>query len=343
MEFIGHREGITLYENDGRAIESWVEVRFHPVTGEISRIINVPLRKLILPDLKKMAEETKANCPFCPTQIGEKTPRFGASILEGGILRRGRAVLIPNRFPYDRYCALIILSDSHYIPLDLLEETSISDGFLIAREFLTHIVKADDSVQAFSLNWNYAPHSGSSILHPHIQLSAGAFATNRARRLMNSSHEAMLNGRDIMAEWIHAEREAGQRWCGEVGPWHISMAFAPRGRFFEINLLHGLKGRFILLEDEDIIALARGIALSFRFIKDMGFSSMNLSLFSPLREAGVFHPMVSISPRACVEPYQISDISFQMLIDEFFSMFLPEEVSERFRKTWERLSTPTER
>ena len=333
MKFEGYREKLVLYDTTGEPINSWVEVRFHPMTGEVSRIIHVPFRRLSLPDLKKMAEETRGSCPFCPPHLGQKTPRFHDSLLKEGVLKRGKCVLIPNRFPYDRYCALIILSDAHYVPLDAWDEETIAEGFLIAQEFLVRLMAYDDSVRAFSLNWNYAPHSGSSILHPHIQLSAGAYATNRARRLLDSSYEAMLKGKDIMAEWIQAEQAVGERWGEQIGPWHFIVAFAPRGRFFEVNLIHDSAGCFASLEAGDLSALARGIVQALRFVSVMGFASMNLSLFSPLRESDAFHPMVSISPRACMGPYQMSDISFQMLIDEFFALFLPEDVADRFRNT----------
>ena len=211
----------------------------------------------------------------------------------------------------------------------------VTDGLLLAQDFLARLMAYDVTVHAFSLNWNYAPHSGSSILHPHIQLSAGSFATNRARRLLNASYRAMLQGRDLMAQWIHLEREAGDRWCGQVGSWHLIMAFAPRGRFFELNLIHEGIGSFGSLSPKDLSDLAQGVVRIFRFISSMGLASMNLSLFSPLRDEGSFHPMVSISPRACVGPYQMSDISFQMLIDEFFALFVPEELAKQFREGWE--------
>jgi len=120
------------------------------------------------------------------------------------------------------------------------------------------------------------------------------------------------------------------------GPWHVLFAFAPRGRFFEILLVHDERGKFSGLPAEHLRELSDEIARFLKFVPYTGFSSMNLSLFSPLRESDIFHPMSSISPRACVGPYQMSDISFQMLIDEFFSLFLPEEMAARFQDDWER-------
>ncbi len=336
MRFERYRESLTLYEPSGKPIETWAEVRVHPITGELTRVIQVPLRKFSLPDLQKMAEETEATCPFCPPRLEQVTPRFDRTLLEKGWLRRGQAVLIPNRFPYDRYCALIILSDQHYVPLDSWDDGTVTDGLLLAQAFLNRVMVHDPAVRAFSLNWNFAPHSGSSILHPHIQLSAGSFATNRARRMLAASYQGWLQGEDLIARWLHAERETGERWCAQIGPWHLIMAFAPRGRFFELNLIHESAGPFVSLSPEDVADLARGITKVFRFISSMGLSSMNLALFSPLRGEGSFHSLVSISPRACVGPYQMSDISFQMLIDEFFVLFLPEELAKRFRDGWEK-------
>jgi len=317
MELTSYKEEIVLYDAGGTPINTWVEVRIDPLTGDVSRVINVPLRDWSLPDLEKMARETRENCPFCPEHLGEKTPRFDGGILPEGILRRGKAVLIPNRFPYDRYCALIILSESHFVPLDAWEAREVFDGLMIAQTFLNRVLERDDAVNAFSLNWNYA-----------------AFANNRGRRLMEISYSERLKGRDPVEELLAEERSRGQRWCGMVGPWCILFAFAPRGRFFELQLIHESVGCFPELAAEDVESLASAIAHCLRFVPHMGFSSMNLSLFSPLREPNSFHPMVSISPRACVGPYQMSDISFQMLIDEFFCLFLPEFVAARFRDEW---------
>ena len=331
MKFQRHREEIVLFDAAGKPLESWVEIRVHPVTGETSRIIHVPLKKVTLPDLKGMAAKTREGCPFCPEQLSHATPRFREPFLREWPMKQGESVLIPNRFPYDRYCALIILTEDHYVPLDAWDVQRIMDGLSIAQEFLRRVMDHDTSTQSFSLNWNFAPHSGSSILHPHLQLSAGSFATNRARRLLDASYLGMLKGRDIIAEWIEAEQTEGARWCGQIGLWHIILAFAPRGRFFEINLIHESLGSFPALEEEDLETLAKGVRNALNFVTAMGFVSMNLSLFSPLRNEGTFHPIVSISPRACIGPFQISDISFQMLIDEFFALFLPEEVARRFQ------------
>jgi galactose-1-phosphate uridylyltransferase len=280
-----------------------------------------------------MADETRDTCPFCPEWLAEKAPRFPRELLTEGVLRRGEATLIPNLYPYDRYCALIILSESHYVPIEDWDVASIENGMILARQFLNRVIKVDPGTRAFAMNWNYAPHAGSSILHPHIQLSAGAFASNRARRLMMASREAMMRGQDNMAAWMKKEKEEKIRWGADEGPWQITLAFAPRGRFFELSLIHESPGCFADLPDTALRHLATGIVDAFRFVRKMGFVSMNLSLFSPLRETGLFHPMVSISPRACVGPYQMSDISFQMLIDEFFTLYLPEDVAERFRNT----------
>ncbi len=333
MEFKGYRESIQIYDAQGNPIDTWVEVRVHPITGEIARVINVPIRSLEPPNLEKMARETREACPFCPEHLYKKTPAFDPSWLPGGMLKRSKAVLIPNRFPYDRYCALIILSDRHYVPLEAWEAREIFDGLSLAQDFLRRVVGHDPAAQAFSLNWNYAPHAGSSILHPHMQLSVGRFATNRARRLLMASQNGMLEGQDLFAEMLEEERVIRERWCGMLGSWHQLFAFAPRGRFFELTLINETPGCFSELEETQIQALSEGVVRGLRFVSAMGFSSMNLSLFSPLREAGMFHPMASISPRACVGPYQMSDISFQMLIDEFFALFLPEEIAARYRET----------
>jgi galactose-1-phosphate uridylyltransferase len=328
-----YREEVILHKADGEPVRTWFEIRIHPLTGELSRVIHVPLRRPNPPDLKKMADETRDTCPFCPERLEKKAPRFSSELLDGGMLRHGKAVLIPNLYPYDRYCALIILSESHYVPLEDWEAAAIEDGMVLAQKFLDRVIRADAGTRAFAMNWNYAPHAGSSILHPHIQLSAGAFASNRARRLMMASREAMMRGWDNMAAWMEKEREEKTRWGGDMGPWQMTFAFAPRGRFFELNLIHESPGCFATLSNAALQHLATGVVKAFRFVRKMGFVSMNLSLFSPLREAGLFHPMISISPRACVGPYQMSDISFQMLIDEFFTLYLPEDVTERFRST----------
>jgi UDPglucose--hexose-1-phosphate uridylyltransferase len=72
------------------------ELRWDPLTGQTSRIRpSVPLLKPA-DELERLAEETRATCPFCPERIEDSTPKLPPAILPEGRIRRGDAVPLPN-------------------------------------------------------------------------------------------------------------------------------------------------------------------------------------------------------------------------------------------------------
>jgi len=74
-------KGELLHPGEGFAPASLrLEIRWDPLTGQTARLIESP-DTLFPPntyDLAALAEQTRANCPFCPHAIEAATPKLPA-------------------------------------------------------------------------------------------------------------------------------------------------------------------------------------------------------------------------------------------------------------------------
>ena len=119
-------------------------------------------------------------CPFCPDKVMVATPSFPEDILPEGRLVAGDKVLFPNIAPYDALGAVATLGGEHYIPMAAIEAERIAAGFELACEFFekTSAIGHPESIYHL-ISWNYMPASGSSLIHPHLQVFATSSPPNR--------------------------------------------------------------------------------------------------------------------------------------------------------------------
>ena len=73
---------------------------------------------------------------------------------------------------------MVVFTKQHYVPLADFSEEILFNAFSAAGVFLRRVVEADPAVRFFSINWNYLPMSGGSIIHPHLQILAGEVPTH---------------------------------------------------------------------------------------------------------------------------------------------------------------------
>ena len=209
-----------------------LELRRDDLTGHRSRIL--PYRRkypeVVIPP--EMLEASKKVCPFCAEQISSSTPKLLPEIASEGRIRRGRAWLFPNAFPYARYNWVIVFGEEHFLYPDQFSVEMLRDGFLAAQEGIQRIGKSQPEFQYSSINWNYLPSSGAGLFHPHIQILVEDVPT--------ASHKEVLEGiiryRDEGSSFFLGEfsfgrdKEGGKiyrpsRGClflnGFFTPWHI--------------------------------------------------------------------------------------------------------------------------
>ena len=59
-----------------------------------------------------------------------------------------------------------------------LRRPMIANSFSAAHDYLKKVIAQDPKTTYASINWNYLPPSGGSILHPHIHVLASEHPTN---------------------------------------------------------------------------------------------------------------------------------------------------------------------
>jgi UDPglucose--hexose-1-phosphate uridylyltransferase len=106
----------TLYDTmtlirAGKKEEIPFEIRTDPLTGRTGRVFNLPYQPPKTPNAEETFKRSEGIfCPFCPENIETSTPRFPEELVPGGKIQIGRATLLPNVLPLDRYVGIAVLS-----------------------------------------------------------------------------------------------------------------------------------------------------------------------------------------------------------------------------------------
>jgi UDPglucose--hexose-1-phosphate uridylyltransferase len=318
----------------GAPVTRGAEVRVDPLTGDTVRVFDFPFRVPPRPDLELLGRMTRDRCPFCPERIETATPRFPDALVPGGVLRDGPMVVVPNLLPYDLVCAVAVLGREHLVPLTDMDARFLVAAFRLAQRFQRMIGERLPTAPHRSLNWNFMPPSGGSIIHPHIQLVAG----DRAYRYWTAITEAAgayraRTGCDYWPDLVAEERRRGERTVATTGPWTWMTAFAPRSRFFEVLAIHDREASFERLDPADLAPLAEGLVRLFGFFDALGFWAFNLVVFgqeAPGAEG--FRVQLRVTPRLVVLPAGMNDMSFVVYQGEFLAFYRPETIARTLRE-----------
>jgi UDPglucose--hexose-1-phosphate uridylyltransferase len=311
-----------------------LETRWDPLTKRSVRVLDLPIKKLATMDIDEILKRAEdIPCPFCPDALDEVTPRFPNDFIEGGRLCFGEVCVIPNRLPFDRYCAVVVLTHRHYVPLADFTEEQLFNGFSTACVFLRRLVEVDPSVRFFSINWNYLPMSGGSIIHPHLQIIGGDLPTHyqgemiRGAREYRQQHEAFF-----WDELIAKEKELGERYIGAVGNTVWLASYAPFG-LGDTMAVFRERTSLLNLTDQDLRDFTQGLLKIFRYYQEFNYYSFNLSLYSG--EYGgddSFWVNARMLARRLLPPVGASDVSyFEKLHGEPIAYKRPERQCEEMR------------
>ncbi len=306
------------------------EIRTDPLTGRNTRILFFPLRELPEPDYEVLKKKDPGFCPFCPDNIAKITPKFNPQLFGSERYRVGEAVCFPNAFPYDENGAVTVMTEKHFVSIDEITPGIISDAITCCVEFLADVRKGQPEAVYQSINWNYLPDAGSSILHPHLQITASSLPTNYYSDVLRSIN---CNGGSLFHELADTEQRIGERFLSRESFFSWMIAFAPEGVFDVMAVSHeyfepvDLKGH--RLEE-----LVNGICRSISFISRKRIISYNMSLFFLLGNSR-FIPHMRLCPRTTVPPLDTCEINYmKMLHNEPMSTMKPEAVAEELRKIW---------
>ena len=306
------------------------EIRTDPLTGRNSRILFFPLRELPEPDYDQILKKDTGFCPFCPENVEKITPRFNPDLFSMGRYRAGQSICFPNAFPYDENGAVTVITSEHFVGINGFNAALLSDAFSCCSAFLQDVSLKQPEAVFQSINWNYLPLAGSSIIHPHLQVTASAVATNYCNDILKTMHSSDIN---LFSSLVDYEKSSAERFIADDGFFSWIVAFAPEGVFDVIAISSSyfepgdLKGP--LLE-----ALIMGILRVLGFIESRRMISFNMSLFFAMGDRE-FIPHLRMCPRTNVPPLDTSEINYMKMIhNEPMSTMKPESVADELKKHW---------
>ena len=311
-----------------------LETRWDPLTKKTVRVLDLPIKKLEKPDMDEILKKGgDFPCPFCPDALEQATPCFSDDFIKGGRMRFGEVCVFPNRLPFDRYCAVAVLTKGHFVPLADFTEEMLFNGFSTACVFLRRLVEVDPTVRYFSVNWNYLPMSGGSIIHPHLQIIGGDLPTHYQGEMIQCGrgyHQQW--GEVFWDELITKEKELGERYIESVGNTVWLASYAPLG-FADIMAVVKERTSLIDLTDQDLRDFAQGLLKVFQYFQDFNHCSFNLGLYSG--EYGgddSFWVNARMVTRRLLPPVGASDVSyFEKLHGESIGFKKPERLCEEMR------------
>jgi UDPglucose--hexose-1-phosphate uridylyltransferase len=322
-----------------------IEVRLDPLTGHQSILPEALKGKvsILFPEtdytyLSRRIEDTKEQCFMCDGRWRKSAPRYPASLLPEGRLERGEAVLFPNLFPLAPYHAVVIMGQNHGRVLDDFSSSLLFDAFSVSFDFIRRCFEYDPEARFFTINVNFMPPAGASLVHPHIQIIGSPFPTTHHGLLLEKSLAYYRNtGSCYWLDLIETERESGQRWLGEIAQSRWFTAFSPIG-VNEVNGVWPQASNFLEWDDGDIQAMAEGTHRALLTYHDLKFSTFNFSCFSgPLGEAAPeFRCFLRLINRQNMTPhYRTDDYYLQKLLKNEIIINAPEHLASLIRERFQ--------
>lgn len=312
-----------------------VEVRTDPLTGRTARICHFMRLQWKKPDLEKLVAGTDTHCPFCPDRVLTATPCFPADIAPDGRFFRGEHVLFPNLAPYDGLGAVATLSSRHYTPMAEIEPDRMAGGIRLAMDFYRRVQAIGHPESVYHLlSWNYMPASGSSLIHPHLQVFASSTAPNQLRTELAAAEAYFrANGRTYWDDLVEAERTEGRRFLGRRGRISWLANFAPFGVAGDVVAVVDDCRAMLDLTEADVDGIARGLAAAMAAYDRMGIYSFNVCFF-PGTESDRFARLHMVfSPRIYYNPILATPdtTALRTLYDESICVGFPEEIAAVLR------------
>lgn len=315
-----------------------IEVRKDPLTGRTARICHFRALEWERPDLKRRIADSRKTCPFCPERVMTFTPAFPAELLPEERMVSGEMVLFPNLAPYDSVGAVAVMGAPHFIPMGEFESERILNAFRLARDFFLRVERLDHPEAVYHLiNWNYMPPSGSTIVHPHLQV----FSTSSAPNLMRQELKAAAGyrertGRNYWEDMVASEMRS-ERFLGSFGRTTWFSAYAPMGAVGDVLAVVEGVSSTLELSDDDLSDLAKGINAAMRGYDKMGLYSFNMNFFTGTKgdDHSRFHLL--FSPRTFYsQALGTPDAgALRILFNETVCMAYPETIGEKLKPEFE--------
>lgn len=283
------------------------------------------LRCRISPDrLKRQIDQSlylpsnADGCPFCHDAVLTVTPTFP----DGNRIIRGESVTFPNLFPFGEGHIVTVMTHEHNVTTFTRQQ--IVDALLSQIEALRPV----DGYP--SINWNFLPSAGASLVHPHMQGVSDSCPSHRVDLYLSASERyRKTKGRNYWDDVKDQERCSDRYLFGDEIPW--SAHTVPVGE----REVRGILPISALDEMEPYVDLmARDILEIIALYRELGTHAFNMSLFFDKsgNDHG-FRAFCSLISRINPNPSSTSDSAFmERLHLEPVIMTLPEDLGKFYRK-----------
>ncbi len=323
---------------DPAAGGAWTRVRLRwrrdPLTGASARILTgVKLQPSTRPDLTELTAKP-AFCPFDSEHLEKATVPFPAELTDEGRIRVGQAVVVPNIMAYATHSAVGIYdTERHFTDLDEMTPVLVGDALTAMVRHARAVRRFDPSALWSSINANYLPPSGSSLVHPHLQSAHDAHGLTGQRLLVERSRDwAERHGSSYWTALTEQEA-GGPRWVGRTGRVAWLTPFAPTG-FGEVWGVVSDAGDVTELTDEDCQALGQGLSQVLAAYRAWNLASFNFGLIGggPHAREDRQQVVLKVLSRSNPEPVYRSDATyFERIWGEALIDLSPEEVADSVR------------
>ncbi len=317
------------------------EVRWDPLTGHACIVQEFRFRGVFpKPDYAALVQKTQPICPFCSPRLEESSPKFPPEFIPEGRLRYRGVTVIPNFNPYASYSGIAILTSTHFLELTQFTREIVVDGLLAAQEYLRRVTAIDKGAKYISINCNYLPPAGGSVIHPHFQPIAGhTIPTYEKQTCECLRNYRRRSGSGYWSDLIRAEKENGERYVGQTGNTVWLMNFASRGRDPDVMAVFQEKHSLLELTEGDFAGFADGLRRVFRHMADKNFGSFNMALYSAPTGQKDFWVHARLKPRFQFPVLGTADYCFvEALHDDYLCQSYPEAVCRELKPYFDRSS-----
>jgi UDPglucose--hexose-1-phosphate uridylyltransferase len=316
--------------------EGTMEIRWDPLTNLTSRVIHFPVRKTKKYDIESIyCSSDTTKCPFCEENRTEMGARLDKSVFGSDYLQKGEVTLIPNLISFDKYSLVAIISRDHFLTIKNLADTdAISNGIEMLIEGFRLIRKKDERTHFFSINCNFMPMSGGSLIHPHFQGIAGECPTNYHRIILDKSNDFYLRTGNVFWEGLkREEKELNQRFIGESGRLFWYTPFASKGNI-DVGFIF-TQPSFFNISSEEWGNFASGLNKTLQYLDNENVIGFNLSIFSGNDDDSHFRVNGRIVARRFLPPTNAADVNyFEKIHLESACLLAPEKVASQMREIW---------
>jgi galactose-1-phosphate uridylyltransferase len=267
------------------------------------------------------------------------TPRFPSQFIPEGRIRRNSAILFPNLYPFGEHHAIAVFSDEHNPSLNDFSIETIRDCLSVCVDYVGRIRAKNPDIVYGSINWNYMPPAGASIIHPHLQVLADRAPTHLQEMLIERSEAHFRRHRSsYWHDLIETEEELAVRlvYRGDCVTWLAP--YAPQANN-EVMAIFPKFSSVTQIDEPALTEVATGIRAVLKGYSEAGVESLNMSLVSgPLDTTLEYYSLnLRMSSRPRLEQYYTNDCGFmERIMAESVVESRPEDVAVRMGSYFRR-------